>query len=97
MSLVNILSRLVKPRPVMRRSLLAAGIASACAMSAIAQADEFRMTIMHTNDTHSHHEAQGRSGDGGAARQAAVVKDIRAEADNSLPVSYTHLTLPTKA
>ena len=84
MSLVNILSRLVKPRPVMRRSLLAAGIASACAMSAIAQADEFRMTIMHTNDTHSHHEAQGRSGDGGAARQAAVVKDIRAEADNSL-------------
>ena len=53
-------------------------------MPAMVQADEFRMTIMHTNDTHSHHEAQGRSGDGGAARQAAVVKDIRAEADNSL-------------
>jgi len=66
------------------RSVLAASIVSACALSASAHADEFRMTIMHTNDTHSHHEAQGRSGDGGAARQAAVVNDIRAEVDNSL-------------
>ena len=84
MSLVNILSRQSVACTAMRRALLAAGIATACAMPAMVQADEFRMTIMHTNDTHSHHEAQGRSGDGGAARQAAVVKDIRAEADNSL-------------
>jgi len=79
MSVVNFLSRLALSRPV-----LVVSIASACALSVNAHADEFRMTIMHTNDTHSHHEAQGRSGDGGAARQASVVKDIRAEVDNSL-------------
>jgi len=39
---------------------------------------------VHYLAVHSHHEAQGRSGDGGAARQAAVVNDIRAEAENSL-------------
>ena len=80
MSVVNFLSRLA-----LSRSVLVVSIASACALSVNAHADEFRMTIMHTNDTHSHHEAQGRSGDGGAARQASVVK----------AVSYTHLTLPT--
>ena len=79
MSVVNFLSRLA-----LSRSVLVVSIASACALSVNAHADEFRMTIMHTNDTHSHHEAQGRSGDGGAARQASVVKDIRAEVDNSL-------------
>ncbi len=79
MFVVNLLSRLA-----FARSVLAVSIASASALSVNAHADEFRMTIMHTNDTHSHHEAQGRSGDGGAARQAAVVKDIRAEAENTL-------------
>ena len=79
MFVVNLLSRLA-----FARSVLAVSIASASALSVNAHADEFRMTIMHTNDTHSHHEAQGRSGDGGAARQASVVKDIRAEVDNSL-------------
>ena len=79
MSVVNFLSCLA-----LSRSVLVVSIASACALSVNAHADEFRMTIMHTNDTHSHHEAQGRSGDGGAARQASVVKDIRAEVDNSL-------------
>lgn len=49
-----------------------------------AQDDPFRLTIMHTNDTHSHHEPQGRSGHGGVARQATVVKAIRSEVDNSL-------------
>lgn len=66
------------------RPVLAASIASACLFSGNTVADEFRITLMHTNDTHAHHEAQGRSGDGGAARQAAVVKDIRAEVDHSL-------------
>ena len=79
MSVVNFISR-----SVYSRSLLAVSIASASALSGSALADEFQITIMHTNDTHSHHEAQGRSGDGGAARQAAVVNDIRAEAENSL-------------
>ena len=79
MSVVNFISR-----SAFSRSLLAVSIASASALSGSALADEFQITIMHTNDTHSHHEAQGRSGDGGAARQAAVVNDIRAEAENSL-------------
>lgn len=66
------------------RSILAVSVAIGCGLTGYANAQEFRMTIMHTNDTHSHHEAQGRSGDGGAARQAAVVNDIRAEVDNSI-------------
>jgi len=72
MSVVNFISR-----SAFSRSVLAVSIASASALSGSALADEFQITIMHTNDTHSHHEAQGRSGDGGAARQAAVVNDIR--------------------
>ncbi|MDE2748892.1 MAG: 5'-nucleotidase C-terminal domain-containing protein [Chloroflexota bacterium] len=45
--------------------------------------DSYELTIMHTNDVHGHHEPQ-RSGDGGAARQATVVQQIRAEGGNSL-------------
>ena len=45
--------------------------------------DSFELTIMHTNDVHGHHEPQ-RNGDGGAARQATVVSQIRAEVDNHL-------------
>ncbi len=55
--------------------VLLAGVASA--------QDSFEMTIMHTNDVHGHHEPQ-RNGDGGAARQATVVQQIRAEVDNHL-------------
>jgi len=45
--------------------------------------DSYELTIMHTNDVHGHHEPQ-RNGDGGAARQATVVQQIRAEGGNSL-------------
>jgi len=45
--------------------------------------DRYELTIMHTNDVHGHHEPQ-RNGDGGAARQATVVQQIRAEGGNSL-------------
>ena len=48
-----------------------------------AQDESFALTIMHTNDVHGHHEPQ-RDGHGGAARQASVVRQIRAEVDNSL-------------
>jgi 5'-nucleotidase / UDP-sugar diphosphatase len=41
----------------------------------------FDLTILHTNDTHAHHQPNA-DGDGGAAIQAAVVKQIRAEAAN---------------
>lgn len=47
----------------------------------VAQDEEsFALTILHTNDTHSHHEPNS-AGDGGAARQATVVEQIRAEVE----------------
>lgn len=86
MSIAKLFTGPVSMKSGFGRSIVAVSIASACALSGTVSADEFRMTIMHTNDTHSHHEPQGRSGDGGAARQATVVKDIRAEVDNSILV-----------
>jgi 5'-nucleotidase/UDP-sugar diphosphatase len=50
----------------------------------VAQDEEpFALTIMHTNDVHAHHDPNN-DGDGGAARQATVVQQIRAEGGNSL-------------
>lgn len=64
--------------PVLALALLVPG-------AAVAQDEEetFSLTILHTNDTHSHHEPNA-AGDGGAARQAAVVNQIRAEGGNLL-------------
>lgn len=45
--------------------------------------ESFALTIMHTNDVHAEHDAVFDGG-GGAARQAAVVKQIRDEGGNSL-------------
>jgi 5'-nucleotidase len=54
------------------------------AVSPVAAQDEtFALTILHTNDTHAGHEPQS-SGDGGVARQAAVVSQIRGEVENVL-------------
>lgn len=50
---------------------------------AAAQEDIFRLTILHTNDTHAAHQPQS-SGDGGVARQAAVVNQIRGQVSNVL-------------
>lgn len=47
--------------------------------------EPFTLTIMHTNDTHAAHEPDG-NGNGGVALLAAVVKQIRAEAENSILV-----------
>ncbi len=51
----------------------------------VAQDDEdtFSLTIMHTNDTHAHHDPES-NGDGGAAREATVVQQIRSEVENSI-------------
>ncbi|MDQ7028135.1 MAG: 5'-nucleotidase C-terminal domain-containing protein [Anaerolineae bacterium] len=49
----------------------------------VAQDETFSLTIMHTNDVQAHHDPN-RDGDGGAARQATVVDQIRAEGGNSL-------------
>ena len=48
-----------------------------------AQQDSFALTIMHSNDVNAEHEPDS-NGDGGAARQASVVRQIRAEVANSL-------------
>lgn len=47
------------------------------------EAEPIALTIMHTNDVHAHHEPNS-NGDGGAARQATVVSQIRAEGGNTL-------------
>ncbi|MEM9955481.1 MAG: 5'-nucleotidase C-terminal domain-containing protein [Chloroflexota bacterium] len=53
-------------------------------MAVTAQDEEtFTLTILHTNDTHAAHEPNG-DGDGGVARQATVVNQVRAEIDNVL-------------
>ncbi len=66
-----------------RKLFLLVVVALLLSVPALAQEDSFSLTILHTNDTHSHHEPNN-SGDGGAARQAAVVKQIRSEAEHVL-------------
>jgi 5'-nucleotidase len=66
-------------------ALATAALAFGLAISAAAQDDTFRLTLLHTNDTHSHHEPQG-NGNGGVARQAAVQDQIIAEGGNVLLV-----------
>src|SRR5512138_997444 len=71
---------------MLRKVLLCLVLVLLLAVSvAAAQDDTFSLTIMHTNDTHSGHEPQS-NGNGGVAREAAVVKQIRGEVDNSILV-----------
>ncbi len=67
----------------MYRKLLFVLVLLTLLASVAAAQDSFELTIMHTNDVHGHHEPQ-RNGDGGAARQATVVNQIRAEGGNIL-------------
>lgn len=53
--------------------------------AAQAQDETFTLTLIHTNDTHAAHEPNS-NGDGGAARLASVVNQVRASADNVLLV-----------
>ncbi len=52
-------------------------------VSTVYAQDSYSLTIMHTNDVHAQHEPNA-DGNGGAALQATVVAEIRAEAENSL-------------
>lgn len=64
--------------------LLVSLFALVLSVPAFAQDEEtFDLTILHTNDTHAHHEPNA-NGDGGAARQATVVDQIRGEVANVL-------------
>jgi 5'-nucleotidase len=67
----------------MFRKILSVMLLLLVALPVVAQDETFALTIMHTNDVHGWHEPNG-DGNGGAARQAAVVKQIRAEAENNL-------------
>ena len=63
--------------------MLAVVVSLVLALPLGAQEDSFELTIMHSNDVNAEHEPDS-NGDGGAARQASVVRQIRAEVDNSL-------------
>lgn len=63
--------------------LFIVALALALAAPLTAQDESFELTIMHTNDVHAEHEPN-RDGDGGASRQATVVRQIRGEVANSL-------------
>ncbi len=67
----------------MYRKLLFVLVLLTLLVSVAGAQDSYELTIMHTNDVHGHHEPQ-RNGDGGAARQATVVNQIRAEGGNNL-------------
>lgn len=49
------------------------------------EGESFTLTLVHTNDTHAAHEPNG-DGDGGVARLASVVNQVRANAENVLLV-----------
>lgn len=67
----------------MARKFLIVVLVLLVASVTMAQDETFALTIMHTNDVHAHHDPNS-NGDGGAARQAAVVNQIRAAVPNSL-------------
>ena len=67
----------------MYRKLLFVLVLLTLLVSVAGAQDSYELTIMHTNDVHGHHEPQS-NGDGGAARQATVVNQIRAEGGNNL-------------
>lgn len=70
----------------MRRCALALIMLLACLtlMAPLAAQDgSFELTIMHSNDVNAVHEPDD-NGDGGAARQATVIRRIRAEVANTL-------------
>lgn len=68
----------------MKRFLVMLSFFVASLSGVIAQ-ESFSLTILHTSDTHAHH-APVSSGNGGVARQASVVNQIRAEGGNVLLV-----------
>jgi 5'-nucleotidase len=71
----------------MRKWLLVVAIVLVASMvpNVAAQDSEeaFALTILHTNDTHAWHDPN-RAGNGGVARQAAVVEQVRAAMENVL-------------
>ena len=75
-----------------RRVLLALAVVAALvalAASPVAAQGAYRLTILHTNDTHAHLEPFTPSGEetqGGVARRLTVINQVRAEEENVLLV-----------
>lgn len=69
---------------MLKKALLGLGLAAVLLGGSVAaQDDTFALTILHTNDQHSHH-LPNAADNGGVARLATVVQQVRAEADNVL-------------
>jgi 5'-nucleotidase len=70
---------------MLRRSLI--WIAALAALPAYA--DDFELTVLHTNDLHAHVEEFRSSGTtlGGYARQATLIKRLRADAKHSILIN----------
>ncbi|MDZ4768266.1 MAG: 5'-nucleotidase C-terminal domain-containing protein [Chloroflexota bacterium] len=66
---------------MLKQWLVVGALALLSVVPALAQEDSFDLTILHTNDTHAAHESNA-NGDGGVARQATVVKQVRDEGGN---------------
>lgn len=71
----------------MRRVFFLFVVIALLVVGAVSAQDEesFALTVLHTNDTHASHLPNG-DGDGGVARQAAVVNQIREEGGNVILV-----------
>jgi len=68
---------------MLRKLSLLLATLSLVAMAIVVNAQDeetFNLTVLHTNDTHSHHQAEG--GEGGAARMAAVIDQVRGAEEN---------------
>jgi 5'-nucleotidase len=70
---------------MLKRIVLCCIILALISGAVFAQEDTFSLTIVHTNDEHAHHDPNA-NGDGGQARAAAVIRQIRAQASNVLVV-----------
>jgi 5'-nucleotidase / UDP-sugar diphosphatase len=70
---------------MLRKVVLSASLLAVLVSGAVMAQDEetFELTVIHTNDEHSHHDPNS-SGDGGQARLATVIDQIRASAANSV-------------
>lgn len=69
----------------MRRFMFIAVALALLAVGAVQGQDSFRLTLIHTNDTHAAH-LPSSTGNGGVAILASVINQIRAEAPNTLLV-----------
>lgn len=67
---------------MLRKLSLLLAMLSLATMSIVvnAQDETVNLTILHTNDTHSHHQAE--RGEGGAARMMAVMNQVRSAEEN---------------